>query len=320
MKRPRPHRYSIRWINICLFMASVPVLIFLAQSYRPKEKVLAPFLGCFDNLYCKDYMERVTSNMVDDINESDAILSVDLLNNWHWCPSALIRMRGLDKDANEFLAKARRRGALVIHAVSDSKPHYLNEPGIIKASRTKAAMRVPDGGGRDWGSITKFTLRSYDPPPPTSLSLDRTCGDAGRPLFGAQKPRGMLGLNASNIDTSYDIVAIDQDVIYSAIKLHSAKIKRILYVGVHLDLCILYSRWFSLLRIAKFWDLGDDIQYGIVENLLDMSNSRPEEHYETQLVRDGEAVENLSCWISCVAAPNFLGQTNRVRVYDFRNL
>ena len=38
---------SIRWINICLFLASVPVLVFLAKSSKPKEKVLTLNTTCY---------------------------------------------------------------------------------------------------------------------------------------------------------------------------------------------------------------------------------------------------------------------------------
>lgn len=322
-------------INILLFLALIPVLMFFIASPTiqtggiggNKEKFLFHFRSCssINEEFCPHSLELESRkaadfSLLDDLNENDAIISVDLLNNWHWCPSALFRMRNeLDEKVNDFLSKARRRNSLIIHAVSDSKPHYLNEPGIIKAAtKIKATLRVPDGGGRDWGSLNKFILRELKPPPPTSLSLDRTCGDSGRELFGAQKPKGMKGLNETNLDPNYDIVAIDQDVIYSAIKLHKTKIRRILYVGVHLDLCILYSRWFSILRVAKYWELGDEIEYGIVANLVDMSNSKPKEHFMLQMQRDKEAVENLACWISCVAAPNILGEHGKIQIFDFR--
>jgi len=308
-------------MNLGLFLACVPLLVFMGGSYKPKEKGLAPFQGCGVVGYCTgEQLNRFAAETVEDVNESDAILSVDLLNNWHWCPSARTRMRALDEPVNEFLAKARRKGALVIHAVSDSKPHYLNEPGIIQAARTKATSRVPDGGGRDWGSIDKFELRTLEPPPPTSLSLDRACGDSGMSLFGARKPRGLPGLNETNVDAAYDMVAIDMDVIYSAIKSHKTRIRRILYVGVHLDLCILYSRWFSILRVAKFWNLGSDVEYGIIAPLVDMSNSRPTEHFSTQMVRDPDAVARMACWISCVAGPQVVGPDSRIRVFDYRKL
>jgi len=266
--------------------------------------------------YCQG-KEKENFMPVEDLNESDVILSVDLLNNWHWCPSARERMRALDGPVNEFLAKARRKGALVVHAVSDSKAHYLKEPGVVKSAPTTATHKVPDGGGRDWNSVSKFLLRSYEPPPPVSLSLDRACGDSGRALFGASKPKGMNGLNETNLDPLYDIVAVDQDIIYSAIKNHKVPVQRILYVGVHLDLCILYSRWFSILRVAKFWQLDSDVQYGIVTPLVDMSNSEPTEHYLNQMERDAKAVENMACWISCVAGPKFLGE-DKIQLYDFR--
>jgi hypothetical protein len=322
-------------INILLFLALLPVIMFFIASPTiktggiagNKEKFLFQIRSCssINSEFCPYDVEMeqrkgADFSLLDDLTENDVIISVDLLNNWHWCPSALFRMRNeLDDKVREFLSKGRRKNSLIIHAVSDSKPHYLNEPGIIKAaSKTKATLRVPDGGGRDWGSINKFLLRELKPPPPTSLSLDRTCGDSGRELFGAQKPKGMNGLNETNLDPSYDIVAIDQDVIYTAIKTHKTKIRRILYVGVHLDLCILYSRWFSILRVAKYWDLGEDMQYGIVANLVDMSNSKPKEHFTLQMQRDKEAVENLACWISCVAAPNILGEHRKIQIYDFR--
>jgi hypothetical protein len=152
-----------------------------------------------------------------------------------------------------------------------------------------------------------------------TLSVDRVCGEEGRALFGtSRKPSGQPGLNASNIDPAYDVVAVDQDVIYSAIMTHRKRIKRILYVGVHLELCILYSRWFSLLRVAKFWNLGDDVRYGVVVPLVDVSNTHQDEHYSLQTKRDPTAVAAMACWIRDTAAPKFLAGRETIDLYDWQ--
>lgn len=254
----------------------------------------------------------------EGLNEHDAIISVDQLNSWHWCPSALARQRALDGPINEFLAQARAKGALVIHAVSDNKPHYLNQEDIRPAVRTKAQFKVPEGPGRDWFSVGKSLLRSYDPPPPTSLSLDRVCGDDGRSLFTDRKPKWMPGLNANGVDVGYDIITIDMDVVYSSILNHPPGVKRILYVGVHLELCLLYTRWFSVLRAAKFWGLP--VEFAYVTNLVDVSNTNQTRPFSEQLERDQKQIDKVACWIKCVAFPNFVGGTRHLQLYKFDRL
>jgi hypothetical protein len=114
------------------------------------------------------------------------------------------------------------------------------------------------------------------------------------------------------------MVAFDKDVIFSLIKSHPTPIRRVLFVGVHLDLCILYSRWFSILRVAKFWGLDEVQEFGLISNLLDMSTYNTSRPMEMEKERDQDKVKDLACWVKCEAAPSFLGDGAKpVTVYDF---
>ena len=83
VKRPRK---VARWANICLFLACIPVIIFLGVNWRPKEKTLHVFNECTLCQINSASTDNIGKDLYAftslDLNEHDAILSVDLLNNW----------------------------------------------------------------------------------------------------------------------------------------------------------------------------------------------------------------------------------------------
>jgi hypothetical protein len=272
------------------------------------------------------------------VDEQDAIIVVDFINNWHWCPDALHRVHDMHAEMFDFLDHARTRGALVLHAVSDGKLHYLEEPDVLPYVRRAMQFGggLDDGGetghtaelvpprhdthtgetlpeaARHWGLVDRNTLRKLVPPPPLTLSLDEVCGESGKALFAnkdtegspGRKPKWMKGLNTTRL-VHPDIVAAEREAIYRVLK--QKKPRRILFAGVHLELCILYSRWFSVLRMMKAWEFPSDTRFGILVPLVDISNTRPPQRRQPQHERDFHEIWRMACWIKCVAVPQVVG-------------
>jgi hypothetical protein len=295
---------------------AVPLPVAVLGRRVAAEKRLVPFL-----LPCPDCPPA--ARVVEPLADTDAIFVVDHLNNWHWCPSALARQRSLDSALYEFLDAARARSALIVHAVSDSKNHYLLADDVrpfVRRDTDPGTLAIPTPLARSWDWITKAKLSELGPlPPPVSLSIDKVCGNAGAALFGDKnrKPAWMPGLNASRLGKG-DVVATEQNAIYTALVQHRPRVRRILFVGVHLHLCLLYSRWFSLLRVAKAWGL-DRVRMGVVVSLTDVGNSDPEQDPSSQTAIDVGLVRKTACWIRCQVAPAVLGGhvDDIVRLYDF---
>jgi len=270
---------------------------------------------------CGDMCPRLASRRRQPraLGPSDAVFAVDHLLNWHWCPSARIRQRSLDGKVYSFLGAARARGALIVHAVSDSKNHYLLDPLVapfVKRDSDAGTLELPAGLAHDWGWIDRKQLNALAPP--VSLSLDKVCGDEGAKLFGDnnRKPAGMPGLNHTRLVRG-DVVATEQNAIYTAVKRHATPVQRIFFVGVHLQLCILYSRWFAMLRVAKAWGLNAEL--GIVVGLTDVSNTNLTDDYRLQTKVDVDTVHKTACWIRCKVAPAVLGGEvdDVITLYDF---
>ena len=267
------------------------------------------------------------------LGPDDVVLAVDFLSSWHWCPAALSRAQRMEPAVYEFLDAARAAGALVVHAVSDSKMHYLSDPAVaphvVLASSVPESERAPrEGAVRDWQLYTReFLTRDFSgyPPPPLSLGVHLVCGNAGRAIFDARdepgsagrKPAHLKGLKAERLRRG-DVVAAELDAVYAVVA--RRRPKRVVYVGVHLELCILYSRWFSLLRVAH-WPGLERAQLAVVVPLVDVSNSDADDPDVTrQVERDEALIDKMACWIRCVAATHHVRAPldERVVMLDWR--
>ena len=224
-----------------------------------------------------------------------------------------------------FLDDARLAGATIVHAVSDSKMHYLNDPAVapfvLLAKDVAPSERAPQPA-HEWDWLSRTSLLGLNPPPPLSLNVGRVCGSAGAELFNTKdkrgskgrKPENLPGLQATFLKTG-DVVAAELDAVYAAVM--RRRPTRIFFVGVHLDLCLLYSRWFSALRVAARWDLPPATQLAYIVPLVDVSNSDADEPDVTKQVdRDPVMVARMACWIRCVASPQLLSRQNVVDLYD----
>lgn len=173
---------------------------------------------------------------------------------------------------------------------------------------TFEATRPPPAWNKqaeDWNAISRLDLIALNPP--SSLKLNLVCGNQGKSMFLNRKPKNVHGLNLEScFDPLWDVVSVDASEIYAVLNNPSAT--RILYTGVHLDLCILYSRWFSLLRVAKFWNLNHVKVFGIVVPLVDTSIQNENADYKNNMVRNHREVLEMALWIRDVAAPQVLGK------------
>jgi len=293
------------------------------RAWRPQSPAACP-----TEYDCGDDDDAAAAAAPEDpppLGPDDVVLAVDFLNSWHWCPAARSRALSMEPAVYAFLDAARGAGALVVHAVSDSKTHYLLDPAVaphaVLAASVPDAERAPDGPKRDCSAYTRdgLTKDFEGPKPPVSLGVHLACGNAGRAIFDARekpgspgrKPAEMKGLKAEHLRPG-DVVAAELDAVYAVVR--RRRPKRVIYVGVHLELCILYSRWFSLLCVAR-WPGMERTKLAVVVPLVDVSNTDPDDPDVTrQVERDVALVERTACWIRCAAAPRLLGGRRDERV------
>ena len=153
-----------------------------------------------------------------------ALIICDMWND-HWCTSAARRCAALAPRVNEFALAARRLGALVIHAPSETMAFYARMPQRIRAQAVPALRpRVP------------IKTRGVDPTREPDLPIDDSdggCDDSPRCFFSVawnrQHPAIMIA--------EEDLISDSGGEIYSL--LTRRRIRNIFMTGVHTNKCIL---------------------------------------------------------------------------------
>lgn len=171
----------------------------------------------------------------------------------HHCLNAVRREQELVGRANQFLHSMRDRGALIIHAPSDCMGPYENHPGRERARSAPAANNLPAEIATWCYSIPEEEAGVYP--------LDQSDGGEDDDLAEHAKwheQLASLGVNpkapwksqigAIDIDESLDAIS-DQGVeIWNL--LESRKIKNVMLIGVHTNMCVL-GRPFGLRRMSE---------------------------------------------------------------------
>lgn len=159
-----------------------------------------------------------------------ALLICDMWDK-HWSRGATERADQLAPRINHLASSLRSLGVLIIHSPSDTMDRYADSPARLRA------LEFP--------TVRPEILRAIELPP---LPIDDSDGgsDTGeKPWFKAwsrQHPSIV-------IDPARDVVSESGEEIYSI--LQGRGIGTLLYTGVHVNMCVLKTRSFSLKPMAE---------------------------------------------------------------------
>ncbi|MDR2526105.1 MAG: cysteine hydrolase [Oscillospiraceae bacterium] len=177
--------------------------------------------------------------------EELAIVVVDMWNR-HWCTAATRRAGEMAPRIDALLRNARSNGVLILHAPSDCMPFYAEHPARLRAL-SLPALDVPK------------LVQLPDAPQPVNA------GDGGSdseqdeflPNTGVWHRQN----EAIFIDPERDLITDDGRCAYAHFAANG--IKRVLYVGVHTNMCVLH-RTFAIKAMR-----GAGLQTALVRDLTD---------------------------------------------------
>ncbi|MBL9132769.1 MAG: isochorismatase family protein [Verrucomicrobiaceae bacterium] len=171
----------------------------------------------------------------------------------HHCKNAVIREGEMAPRFNEVLEKARKDGALIIHAPSSCMKPYEGTPARERAKSAPAAARLPDKIGEWCKQIPSEELAVYP--------LDQT--DGGEDDDPAEHAKWAAELTAKGLNPrapwtkQIDTLRIDQEkdaISDSGVEiwnlLESKRIDNVILMGVHTNMCV-SGRPFGLRQMAK---------------------------------------------------------------------
>jgi len=135
---------------------------------------------------------------------------------------------------NEILHAARNRGALIIHAPSETMGYYQDSP---------ARKRAVETGAKSPPQAEPWT----DPPLPIDDS-DGGC-DSNDNFGSVDEQVWKRQHQAIDIDESQDVISDQGSEIYSVLR--ERRIRQVIMVGVHTNMCIL-NRSFGIKQLVRW--------------------------------------------------------------------
>ena len=154
----------------------------------------------------------------------------------HWCPGATARVAEMAPRVNDFVAAARRRGALVLHCPSDTMNFYKDTPQRrLAQSAPKVEPKVPL---QNWCRL--------DPKKEGPLPIDDS--DGGCDTGPDTSHRAWSRENAAITIAPDDAVSDDGPEVYNLLKARG--IEHVLVTGVHTNMCVL-GRPFSIRKLVS---------------------------------------------------------------------
>ncbi|MEY3275361.1 MAG: hypothetical protein RL153_626 [Verrucomicrobiota bacterium] len=178
-----------------------------------------------------------------------AVIVCDMWDD-HWCKSASARVGELLPPMNRFLAHARSRGALVIHAPSSVTKFYDGTPARELARKAPhSPTPVPLATAERWGTRWCWTDASHEGVLPIDDS-DMGCSCEGSKCTIREAwTRQNTGIEILPGD------ALTDDGQEAWNLLQSRGIEHVVLCGVHLNMCVL-GRPFAIRQMVR---LGKDV-------------------------------------------------------------
>jgi nicotinamidase-related amidase len=152
----------------------------------------------------------------------------------HWCKGAARRVGELAVPMNQVLAAARQRGSLIIHAPSSTVSFYKDTPARKRAQEAAYAKpSAPLSTDDRWDTKWCWPDKSREPDLPIDDS-DMGCDCAQKCKIGGAWTRQHPSID---IDPAKD--AITDDGQETVNLLAQYKIRHVVLLGVHLNMCVL---------------------------------------------------------------------------------
>jgi nicotinamidase-related amidase len=159
-----------------------------------------------------------------------ALLLCDVWDN-HWSRGAVERVNAMAPRMNAAVRAARERGALIIHAPSETMPFYAGTPARERLARGARVAPPP-------------ALDHPDPPLPIDDS------DGGSDTGEIPTHTGWTRQHAAiEIDQDRDGISDDGAEIYSFLRARS--VRQLLILGVHTNMCVL-NRSFAIKQMVRW--------------------------------------------------------------------
>ncbi len=181
-----------------------------------------------------------------------AVIVCDVWDKHH-CLNAVRRMEEFTPRMNEVLKEARRRGATIVHAPSDCMPAYVHHPARERAINIPHDRTTPDQAAFWSSRIPAEEAAAY----PIDQSDGGDDDDPAEHAVWAAELTA-LGRNPAmpwkmqssliEIDSDHDFISDKGDEVWNI--LHSRRIKNVILVGVHTNMCVL-GRPFGLRQMVR---------------------------------------------------------------------
>jgi nicotinamidase-related amidase len=162
----------------------------------------------------------------------------------HWCKGAARRVGELAESMNRVLQAARRRGALIIHAPSSTVAFYRDTPARKRAQEAPFAPSPSPLSTEDrWDTKWCWPDKSREPDLPIDDS-DMGC-DCDRKCTIRSAWTRQIG--TLEIDQTQDAITDDGQETVNLLAQH--KIRHVVLLGVHLNMCVL-GRPFAIRQLV----------------------------------------------------------------------
>jgi len=167
-----------------------------------------------------------------------AVIICDMWDQ-HWCKGAMRRAGELAPLTNDFVAKAREAGALIIHAPSDTVAYYANHPARRTAQAAPPAANLP----KDIGSWCSWLDDNEKKVYPIDQS-DGGCDCEPKCAGGSPWRKQIEGLEIRAED------ALSDSGVEIWNLMEHRGIRNVMVMGVHTNMCVL-GRPFGLRNLAR---------------------------------------------------------------------
>ncbi|MFL2478017.1 MAG: PVC-type heme-binding CxxCH protein [Verrucomicrobiales bacterium] len=182
-----------------------------------------------------------------------AVIVCDMWDSHH-CYNAVKRAKEISPNIDKLIHEVRARGGTIIHSPSSCVDFYKSNPARVRAKNAPAANNLPDGISAWMHWISKEEEAAGYP-------IDHSDGgeddDPDEHKEWVRKLQSMGRNPRSPWKRQIDLIKIDNDRDYitdSGVEnwniLESKKIKNVMVLGVHTNMCVL-GRPFGLRQLAK---------------------------------------------------------------------
>jgi nicotinamidase-related amidase len=173
-----------------------------------------------------------------------ALVVVDMWDD-HWCRGAAQRVVELAGPMNDFIAKAREAGVLIVHCPSTCVDFYRASPARRRATTAPAAAPLVALATEErWGTAWDYPDEPREPPMPID-DWDMGCDCATKCAINAPWTRQIAALT---IDDQRDAITDNGQELVNLFAAHG--VDNVMICGVHLNMCVL-GRPFGIRQLVK---------------------------------------------------------------------